>query len=114
MFTSRGTVKSYDKLYIIYIMADIIIEQITHMYLLFDNVPLMIFILYYPLSLAAKLGDTKELEDFIANLDKTLESKCKCSLGVTALYTACLLASPTPQDELVCLVASNCSLTLPP
>lgn len=26
--------------------------------------------------LAAKLGDTKELEDFIANLDKTLESKC--------------------------------------
>uniref|UniRef100_A0A3Q4ABQ9 Uncharacterized protein n=1 Tax=Mola mola TaxID=94237 RepID=A0A3Q4ABQ9_MOLML len=23
-----------------------------------------------------KLGDTKELEDFIANLDKTLESKC--------------------------------------
>lgn len=28
------------------------------------------------LSLAAKLGDTKELEDFIADLDKTLESKC--------------------------------------
>ena len=26
--------------------------------------------------LTAKLGDTKELEDFIADLDKTLASKC--------------------------------------
>lgn len=27
-------------------------------------------------SFSAKLGDTKELEDFIADLDKTLESEC--------------------------------------
>ena len=30
----------------------------------------------YFVFLAAKLGDTKELEDFIADLDRTLESKC--------------------------------------
>lgn len=28
------------------------------------------------LSSLAKLGDTKELEDFIADLDKTIASKC--------------------------------------
>lgn len=27
-------------------------------------------------SSAARLGDTKELEDFIADLDRTLESEC--------------------------------------
>lgn len=95
MFTSLGTVKSYDKLYIIDIIADIIIEQIIIIYLLFDNVRLKIFLIYIPLSLAAKLGDTKELEDFIADLDKTLESKCKCSLAVRTLDTDCLLAPPT-------------------
>uniref|UniRef100_A0A8D3AHE5 Regulator of cell cycle n=1 Tax=Scophthalmus maximus TaxID=52904 RepID=A0A8D3AHE5_SCOMX len=31
---------------------------------------------------AAKLGDTKELEDFIADLDRTLESKCSCQSAV--------------------------------
>ncbi|TNN24915.1 Regulator of cell cycle RGCC [Liparis tanakae] len=30
----------------------------------------------------AKLGDTKELEDFIADLDRTLESKCYSGLAV--------------------------------
>lgn len=34
------------------------------------------FDLFGNILITAKLGDTKELEDFIADLDKTLASKC--------------------------------------
>lgn len=37
---------------------------------------LFLFDLFGNILITAKLGDTKELEDFIADLDKTLASKC--------------------------------------
>ena len=49
-------------------------ERETELFLFFKFIYLFLFIYFY-FYFAAKLGDTKELEDFIADLDRTLASE---------------------------------------